>query len=279
MQGTGTQADPYIPYEWDEFTAAIGTSGAYVSFPQGGGDYDLNNIYPEGVPRIRVRCAQIDGNGWNLKNIRCTGSAISTIGTRCVWNDINFLDILHQGGDFFKNNEEFYNDGQAIFNRCRFTGIMSTGSLFVRNTRHGDNVFRLNSCSIKIKADNDAIIFAGGMDSSYAAVKDCNIRIVGNSNNPFGASYMYNCFVQGEMSPNQSNGIKLVSGSNYNIIVADLSQSASSALLACPNGINLINSDLLPAGTSIPAGMKGCTTEQLKDAGYDASNGFPMGVG
>lgn len=279
MQGTGTQADPYIPYEWDEVLEAIGASGAYVTFPLGGGEYNLNDIYPTGVPWIRVRCAQIDGNGWTLKNIRCTGSAISTIGTRCVWNDINFLDILHQGGDFFKNNEEFYNDGQAIFNRCRFTGIMSTGSLFVRNTRHGDNVFRLNSCSINIKADNDAILFAVGMDSSYAAVNNCNIKIVGNSNNPFGASYMYNCFVQGEMSPNQDKGIKLVSGSNYNIIVADLSQSASSALLACPNGINLINSDLLPAGTSIPAGMKGCTTEQLKDAGYDASIGFPIGVG
>lgn len=281
MQGTGTQADPYIPYEWDEVLEAIGTSGAYVSFPQGGGEYNLNDIYPTGVPRIRVMCAQIDGNGWNLKNIRCTGSAISTIGTRCVWNDINFIDILHQGGDFFKNNEEYYSDGQAIFNHCRFTGILSTGSLFVRNTRHGDNVFRLNSCSINIKADNNAIIFASGMDSSYAAVNNCNIKIVGNSNNPFGASYMYNCFVQGEMSPNQDKGIKLVSGSNYNIIVADLSQSASSALLTCPNGINLINSDLLPAGTSIPEGMKGCTTEQLKDASYlaeDEEVGFPIGV-
>ncbi|MBQ3947383.1 MAG: hypothetical protein II656_02580, partial [Ruminococcus sp.] len=167
MQGTGTQADPYIPYEWDEVLEAIEASGVYVKFPDTAGEYDMNTLYPEGVPRIRVRCAQIDGNGWNLKNIRSTDSAISTIGTRCVWNDINFIDILHQGGDFFKNNEEYYSDGQAIFNHCRFTGILSTGSLFVRNTRHGDNVFRLNSCSINIKADNNAIIFASGMDSSY----------------------------------------------------------------------------------------------------------------
>lgn len=279
MQGTGTQADPFIPTEWDEVLEAARTSGAYVNFPQGGGEYDLNDIYPTGVPRIRVRCAQINGNGWNIKNIRCTDSVISTIGTRCVWNDINFLDFLHQGGAFFLNNEEYYSDGQAILNHCRFTGIMSAGELFTRNSRHGDNVFKLSSCSINVKADNDSVIFAGGMDSSYAAVENCNIKIVGNSSNPFGSSYMYNCFVQGNMLPNQNNGIKLVSGSNYNIIVADLTEATSSALLSCPNGISLINSDLLPAGTSIPAGMKGCTTEQLKDASYPASIGFPIGEG
>ena len=69
MQGTGTQADPYIPYEWDEVLEAIEASGVYVKFPDTAGEYDMNTLYPEGVPRIRIRCTQINGNGWNIKNI------------------------------------------------------------------------------------------------------------------------------------------------------------------------------------------------------------------
>lgn len=281
MQGTGTQNDPLVPYEWDEVIEAIGTSGVYVKFPDTAGEYDMNTLYPEGVPRIRIRCTQINGNGWNIKNIYSTDSPFAVFGL-CNIVRLNIVDFLHEGSDFFLLNENYYADGQLLIEHCKLSGIMSSGTLFHRNTRHSDQIFKLMRSSVNVRADNNAVVFGAEMNSSYAAVNNCNIKIVGNSIDPFGASYMYNCFVQGEMSPNQSNGIKLVSGSNYNIIVADLSQSASSALLACPNGINLINSDLLPAGTSIPAGMKGCTTEQLKDASYlaeDEEVGFPIGVG
>jgi hypothetical protein len=276
MQGTGTQVDPLIPADWDEVIEAVGTSEAYVSFPSGGGEYDMNEIYPNGLPTIEVTCTQIDGNGWNLKNINCTGTVIRITG-KTTFNDINFVDFAFQGTKFFDNTGN--TNRQAILNRCKFSGVLSSGKLFNRNTYTSSNVFKLNNCSINVKADNDAVVFGEKMDNSngYALVQYCNIKITGNSSNPFGYAQMQNCFVQGKMSPS-SNGIKFASDTNYNVIIADLSESTVSPLLQDNNGITLINSDLLPAGTTIPNGMRACTTEQLHDASYLASLGFPIGV-
>lgn len=278
MQGTGTQADPYIPYEWDEFTAAISTSGAYVSFPQGGGDYDLNTLYPEGVPRIRIRCTQINGNGWNIKNIHSTNSPFAVFGL-CNIVRLNIVDFLHEGGDFFLLNEDYYADGQLLIEQCKLSGIMSSGTLFHRNTRHSDHIFKLMRSSVNVRADNNAVVFGAEMNSNYASVKYCHVKIQGNSNNPFGSSFMQNCLIEGKFKPSGNNGINLISGSTYNIIDADMSGSESQALLTCPNGKNVINSDILPAGITIPAGMVGVTSEQIVDASYLASIGFPIGVG
>ena len=49
MTGTGTQTDPYIVDNWADFVTALGTSGAYVSFPEVGGVLDMNDIAPEGL--------------------------------------------------------------------------------------------------------------------------------------------------------------------------------------------------------------------------------------
>ncbi len=47
MQGNGTQESPFIPENWEEFVTAVGASGAYVSMPDGGGYFDMNEIAPE----------------------------------------------------------------------------------------------------------------------------------------------------------------------------------------------------------------------------------------
>lgn len=278
MQGTGTQADPYIPYEWDEVLEAIGTSGVYVKFPDTAGEYDMNTLYPEGVPRIRIRCTQINGNGWNIKNIYSADSPFAVFGL-CNVVRLNIVDFLHEGGDFFLLNEDYYADGQMLIEQCKLSGIMSSGTLFLRNIRHGDHIFKLLRSSVNVKADNNANVFGGGMNSEYASVKYCHVKIQGNSNTPFGSSFMQNCLIEGKFKPSGNNGINLISGSTYNIIDADMSDSDSQTLLTCPNGKNVINSDLLPAGTTIPAGMTGVTSEQIVDAAYLAEEvGFPIGV-
>ncbi len=68
MQGTGTQTDPYIPGNWEEFVTAIGTTGAYVELPEGGGTFDMNEIAPTGVGIITANCEEINGNGWTIDN-------------------------------------------------------------------------------------------------------------------------------------------------------------------------------------------------------------------
>ena len=68
MTGTGTQTDPYIVDNWADLVTALGTSGAYVSFPEGGGVISMNDIAPEGLSsQITVSCAE-ETTLWKIKN-------------------------------------------------------------------------------------------------------------------------------------------------------------------------------------------------------------------
>lgn len=61
MQGDGTQTNPYIPENWEEFVEAVGTEDAYVSVPEKT-TYDCNKIAPTGLPMIEFNCTELNGN-------------------------------------------------------------------------------------------------------------------------------------------------------------------------------------------------------------------------
>lgn len=65
MQGNGTQENPYIPENWDEFVEAVGTADAYVSVPEGT-TYDCNKIAPTGMPEIEFNCTELNGNNLTI---------------------------------------------------------------------------------------------------------------------------------------------------------------------------------------------------------------------
>lgn len=65
MQGNGTQENPYIPENWEEFVQAIETADAYVSVPEGT-IYDCNKIAPTGMPEIEFNCTELNGNNLTI---------------------------------------------------------------------------------------------------------------------------------------------------------------------------------------------------------------------
>lgn len=115
MQGNGTQESPFIPGNWEEFVEAAGTSGAYVTMPDGGGFFDMNDIAPEGGLTINIRCKSIEGNNWEIRNaynvrfVNNSGTAI---------NQLHFLNGYTDSSPLLSMSY-----GKA--NGCKFSGIIA----------------------------------------------------------------------------------------------------------------------------------------------------------
>lgn len=295
MTGTGTQADPYIVDNWPDFVTAVGTYDAYVEFPESGGVIDMNNVAPTGIPEINVACASIEGNGWIIQNLYCKGhKGLSTAYGRYVSIDkLHFLDFYFDdegrydrtGILLFGNSSD---DRQGyFFTECQFSGIVNC-SYYSDDESKRNGLFRqgnywekclLLRCSINVQLNGYAILLGG----SYYTHNDnrvewCNIKVSGTS--PRWTKYgdYRNCYITGDSA---ATGFDASYGSsNFNIVNADFSSAESFECVGRSGTgiINLINTDLLPDGATIGNGFIGVTTEQLHDAAYLASIGFPIGV-
>lgn len=292
MTGTGTQADPFIVDNWPDFVTAVGTADAYIEFPAGGGVIDLNDIAPTGIPEISVSCKSIMGNDWIIQNLYCKKHrGFSTVRGKYVSIDkLHFLNFYFDDegerikfGTIFGNSEE---ERQGYyFNECKFSGIMnctySDSSTYKNNSLFAqDNYWmkcRVISCSINVRLNGHALLLSG---SNYThndnRIEYCNIKVSGNSPRWTIDGDYRNCLISGD---SVATAFDVIRGSaNFNVINVDFSGADSFNCTGRSDAINLINTDLLPSGATIGTGFVGVTTEQLHDATYLASLGFPIGV-
>lgn len=294
MTGTGTQADPFIVDNWPDFVTAIGTANAYVEFPEGGGVIDMNDAAPTGIPEISVACASIKGNDWIIQNLYCKGHrGLSTAyGKYVSINKLHFLNFYFDDNgvyDFhgimlFGNSDD---ERQGYyFTECRFSGIanctfQSSDAAGRRNGlfRQGNfwEICRLVRCSFNVRLNGYAILLSG---STYAyednRVEYCNIKVSGNSPLWTIDGDYRNCLISGDSVATAFDAKR--GSSNFNVVNVDFSNASNFECIGRSGAVNLINTDLLPSGATIGTGFIGVTTEQLHDAAYLASLGFPIGV-
>lgn len=293
MTGTGTQADPFVVDNWPDFVTAIGTADAYIEFPDGGGVIDLNDIAPTGIPEISVSCKSIKGNDWIIQNLYCKGHAgfITQYGKYVNIDKLYFLNFYFDDeGKQVKNGTIFGNSGSDrqgyYFSECQFSGIMNctyyNSDVYKRNSLFAqDNYWlkcRVIRCSINVKLDGYALLLSG---SSYVhndnRIEYCHIKVSGSSPLWTIDGDYRNCLISGVSDANTFDVIR--GSSNFNVINADFSDADSFECIGRSGAVNLINMDLLPNGATIGTGFIGVTTEQLHDAAYLASLGFPIGDG
>lgn len=285
MTGTGTQADPYIVDNWPDFCTAIGTVDAYVEFPQGGGNIDFNNYSPTGLSAsVPVRCKSIKGNGWTISNIYCLGKDVFYSYTKVYIERLNFLDFYV---DFQTERRKFFwhdndNSNDAEFHQCAFSGVLvsrddaqETGLFFIA---YYYSRVQCEQCSINVQLGNGCkLYYVGGTGvSTYNHLSYCNIKLQGNSAEAIEGDYR-NCLFSGS-SKAESVNITYNGTANSNIFNVDFTEASAFNCTAPSGSLNLINTDLLPAGATIGTGFVGVTTAQLHDAAYLASIGFPIGV-
>ena len=244
MTGNGTQTDPYIPVTWEEFIIAIGTIGAYVSLPEGGGTFDMNDIVPEGGLNLNLNCVEIKGNDWNINNARNMYIESQSSNTRNIYN-LNFLNVYKDSDRVMfklKSDDSFYN--------CKFSGIIEGEPLIYYGKCH--------SCSFNFQCygQEDSIGSGSSYGDTYFYYSRIRLDLSGNTADKIYVDYaqrFYNSLLE-----HFSIGEKQVDYQNFKGNTSILHSEAGSCIL-------------LPDGSKVNV-----TEEQVKDATYLRSVGFPI---
>ena len=260
ITGTGTQADPYIVDTWSDFVTAVGTTDAYVEIPPGT-VWDMNDISPEGVVQTTVRCAKINGNGATINNARITNEALLYVSSSVTSTTIENLNILNVLADY----HVLYNSGApATLNleRVVFSGILNSTALLYQYS----HTINLNECGFVL---NGASAHIYTIRQGYIYHNDCNLNIelenIGEDRYGSRASMdLKNCYLSGKCSR-----INLTTSATNNVINVE-----AAAVSAAQSNMNVANSDKCAEFTNVIA----VTDEQMRDAAYLSSIGFPIGV-
>ena len=238
MQGTGTQADPYIPTTWDEFVTAIGTSGAYVSLPEGGGQFNMNEIAPEGGVTVNTHCTSISGNDWEI---------------------INAYNMKFQQGS-----------GTLNINKLHFLN-------FYCSLTYG--MFGLPNVTITESKFSGIIAGSSRYLMSYGQLRRCsmNLKFIDNAVRPFEDTSTELYFSKAVID--QSESLSTYSDSIYvncyNSFIEHKANAGGKQLRFVGHS-SILHSDAGNYITTSGGDKVSVTEEQLGDASYLASVGFPI---
>ena len=315
MTGSGSASDPYKPTNWDEFVTAITTGYAYVECPENE-VWDMNEQKPTGVGQITPVATSIKGNGLIIKNLYCRSNQLFYNNFHYDWNtrdlnvyiyDLHFINMNLTS--YFQrldcSSREAYGARYFRYYGCTFTGISSgtdqtnEGGIFnVDSYNDGDGgykaVLTFNvspysrlGCTFKIVAKNTPLFTTrryGGIWSYFSYINYDGYRIHHGVENYGTAPWPWyeNCLIEGDMSGaaifENNVSLRAVRAKNtvFNINMKGVGPEgyADSA-----NLFNVVlNVDKINDSKMFRPGFIYATTDQLQDAEYLRSKGFPIGI-
>lgn len=298
MTGTGTQADPYIVDNWEDFITAAGTSGAYVEFPK--------NLVLTSDTEIVEGKLYVDSTGEPITNPVVSG--LSSYYENTFVLDQN--DYAPEGltSDISMSCKDFNGAGGVIkniyFKSGQFKHTVSGGNAngILRNVNFSNILIREGSAVLSFNSTLFKCIFSTSVDqdvaksilqtysSSQGIMKNCSIYIGSvicsqsiNACSGLGTpDSQYNrIFVSAPMAtlsaPKMTNfqirgecyALNIASGSSYGVIDCNVdTQASGSNATQCLINSNKVNGTI--------SGLTAVTSAQLADASYLASIGFPI---
>ncbi len=271
--GTGTQEDPYIVDNWEDFLALCGTSGAYIAFDPDAENkvIDLNETSDRnGISRQISLYATVDGNGWIIRNMVYRSGYI-------VGNNESIISNLH-----FHNFISYCSDklfSKVNFTECSFSGMLLGTNCF--STQTGTAATVLRRCAFNLHFMGQT----GTVFSRYTTLYNCNIVLNGTAESlsvasSYAGSALKGCRISGKLTLNGGTLSFGTSSENQNSAVmlevdgTGTVSASSAAALAC-----IVDADLLAdtltqniTGTNWHA----LTTAQMQDPDYLVNTiGFP----
>ncbi len=242
MQGDGTQENPYIPTAWDEFVYAVGKDKqTYVTMPEGGGVFDMNDIAPTGTS-LNVVCKSLEGNDWEMRNaynvaFNFNGDYSGDYASNLI-HKFHFVNMYSDIGTLFYVNI-------SKFSECRISGIAAKNCVLYRG--------EFERCSMNFKLLN-GVSTVVEITSGYWNGWDFVNAVIDHSNST------------GTSSPNiRANNSFIEHKSNANGLSLNI------------NGKNtVVHSDAGSFVTTASGSKVDVTEEQLKNAEYLRSIGFPI---
>lgn len=262
--GTGTQADPYIVDTWSDFVTAVGTTGAYVEVVPDT-VWDFNDIAPEQAPSIGITALHIDGKGLVIRNPRIYGSFITftTNSNTITVENLRIENFLADGTVLNKGT----GTRQVYCENFVISGVQSGGSTLVHSAGTGGNTFRANAnggCGFTVECRGGDFISRDTYFNFEDSIFSLSGGYIGHSTDTL--PWLYNCYVTGECDA------VYMRYNSQNVIVNCVTPIA----YIRDAGHNIIvNSDRCE---EVSGNCTAVTDEQMKDAGYLSSIGFPIGV-
>lgn len=266
-------ADVYVE-SWEEFVEAVGVSGDTVYLPEEA-EWDMGEILPYGLQsNIIISCYEINGRNTRIKNLNLNARCFQCgNGGKMKISNLLMTDWLgtSQWFDFRYGSDWF---------RCAISGITSSGNIIQNDNQYQNTPPKFTSCSINVESSASGF----GIDSrGTSELYYCRVEI----HAPNATSFQFSVYekICSEMiiyAPNASGNLNvnyLSHNGGGNILRGNLKSIAS--MSGTYSGLPSVYSEDTFADdvTSPSASFVSCTEDQLKDAAYLRSLGFPIAVG
>lgn len=254
---------------FSEFVAAVAVSGDTVNLPIKA-VWDLNDTYPEGYTgNIPINCAVINGNGTEIRNLHLYGKFV--VPSDLEINDLYMTNIVGEDTVFF----DYGGSSRLITaNGCIITGIYGVNMQYFNASG-----MALNRCVLNLDMTTgrtDASLLGGSFSARYSRItlvypngvsgvgfvcddgdiQYCMINIQMLGARFFDSSMFSGCVILGNYGEAYDSG---GGGHGSQVSVYDVAAFA----------------DGFEPDTSY---VKGVTYDQLYDAAYLQSIGFPIGA-
>lgn len=202
MTGTGTRADPYIVFTWDELLSTVVQEDVYVEL---GSDIDCKELGAITIENsYEFRC-YLEGNGYSIKNLYLYHSSsvfyfsknhpISNLTFKNIYMDNTYA--LFQ----FKSDHPTYYYLPTFIN-CHFSAELVNGSNFIDNinTHLYCAVFRKCTFHILCKDSQYTRVRPLAYDRKPILLDGCVLEIYGTSQDSVFSAQLVNSYVTGEVT-------------------------------------------------------------------------------
>lgn len=288
--GTGTQSDPYLVNNWTDFCSVKDEDGKYIfweDLPSSQKIVDLNEEVPGGYAEsFTIGSASIDFNGWTIRNltINVPGLAITnSLGdiARYIKNGIFqnvFLSCTLPVGATIGYADD--NRNKHYFVNCIISGFWhANGSVTEEHAQSKYTIF--DKCAINMSVIVDGLVLRTWRYNFDNTITRLNINTNGMiTENPLrynkDSKHIRNINYQ---NPDSSSIAMIIQKAQNCVYIVDSDTkcnygNSSDATLP----ITLVRSDNTNDTFDNPT-FVAVTDEQLQDADYLFSLGFPIATG
>ncbi len=269
MTGSGTENDPYIVDNWTDFMSISSSeSNTYVRWADSNNKViDFNDIRPEGFSEPVNIPGNVDFNGWTLRNFHSTADYSLKLSSNTMTENL----ILE---NFYINSSRLFY-GNALLKNCIISGMIQHNSY--------SGVFAgcgLQNCSLNIKVNsiNFDLASEGGFLSPKTQIVNSDIILdvvcSGSGSIEICDRAIKNSRISGKIQSNASIVVLGSSSSMSNVF----NINSNKPIKYTGYTISVFNSDIAEKSSDSRESFIGVTSEQLKNAGYLYSIGFPIGI-
>ena len=235
MTGTGTKADPYIIFTWDELLSTVVQEDVYVEL---GADIDCKELGAITIENsYEFRC-YLEGNGYSIKNLYLYhGTSAFYFSKNHPISNLTFKNIYMDNAYAlfqFKSDHPMYYYLPTFIN-CHFSAELVNGGSFIGNitTHLYCAVFRKCTFHILCKDSQFTRVGRYADDRKPMLLDDCVLELYGSCQDSVFSAQLVNSYVTGEVTLTKIEDydaapvIKIVSKGCYNYYSAEFMKSNS----------------------------------------------------